>query len=90
MRRYGLILLFIGSMGLAACTAPGTSALTSPPPETVAATPNEISILAYGWGKPDNIASRHCARFGKRATYLAASRVYDEFDDQRLHYYRCD
>jgi hypothetical protein len=62
--------------------------ITAKDPEIIFATQDEISIGAWGWTRPDHIASEHCRRFDKEAVFLATVRA-DEYDDRRIVYYSC-
>jgi hypothetical protein len=57
-------------------------------PEIIHATSDEISIVAWGWSRPDDIASSHCRRFDKEAVYRATMPLA-EYDDTRTVIYGC-
>jgi hypothetical protein len=81
MKRLIVLLGAGGALMLASCES-------GKDPEVIHATSDEISIVAWGWSRPDSIASSHCRRFDKEAVYRATMPLA-EYDDTRTVIYSC-
>ena len=82
------LIAFVLVFALSACVLYLAKPATAKDPEVLSATEDEISIGAWGWSRPDDIASEHCRKFDKEAVFLSTLRA-DAYGDARIVYYRC-
>ena len=84
-----LALMGLSAWEIGGCVNYIATPLTAHDPRIVTGDERDVSIQTEGWSLPGAQARRHCATFGKTALYQGAIRYNGEYDDDRLHFYKC-
>jgi hypothetical protein len=85
-----VVLIGLPAWGIGGCGAKYLATpFTANDPVVIAADEREISIQTEGWTLPDKQATSHCEKYDKTPRYDGAIRYNGEYDDRRLHYYKC-